>query len=205
MDYRELALQLTERIYAAAVEPEKWSAFVEDLSTAYGNAGVALSMQSPGNPYDNVTRTGTYRSSLLDEFSRVYYRHLKLGLPWGDIIHNPEFMSRFALASELLPDEELVKTLFYREFMEPQRLAPEAPIVHVIHVDGETFEASGIAIYRRSGGRPFVAEDLELGNLLVPHLARAFEINVEFSGRSHERDALTEVLDRVPTGVVLLD
>ena len=205
MDYRERALQLTERIYEAAIEPDAWAAFVEELAEAFGDAGVALSMQSPGNPYDNIARVGTYRSGLLDEFSRVYYRHLKMGLPWGDIAHDPDFMSRFALASELFPDEKLPDTLFYKEFMEPQGLAPEAPIGHVIHVDGETFEASGLGIYRRIGGRPFVSEDLLLGNLLVPHLARAFEINRELTGHAHERDALSEVIDRVPTGVVLMD
>jgi hypothetical protein len=176
MDYQERALQLIERIYEAAIEPDAWNAFVEDLSVTFGGAGVALSVQSPGNPYDNVARVGTYRAGLLDEFGSVYYKHLKLGLPWGDITRDPELMSRFALASETFPDEKLPETLFYKEFMEPQGLAPEAPIGHVIHVNTETFEASGLGIYRRIGGRAFVTEDILLGNMLVPHLARAFEI-----------------------------
>lgn len=205
MDYQKRALQLIERIYEAAIEPDAWSAFVEDLSAAFGGAGVAMSVQSPGNPYDNVARIGIYRSGLADEFGPVYYRHLKRGLPWGDFKHDPEYLSRFVLASETFPDDKVPETLFYKEFMEPQGLAPEAPIGHVVHVDEETFEASGLGIYRRVGARRFAAEDLLMGDMLVPHLARAFEIHRELSGRVRERDALTEVVDRLPTGVVLLD
>src|SRR5262249_32954040 len=45
----------------------------------------------------------------------------------------------------------------------------------------------------------------ELLDQLVPHLSRAYRIHCEFGDAQHEQRALREVLDRMPSGVILLD
>jgi len=103
-----------------------------------------------------------------------------------------------------LPNSELTKTDFYREYMLPQGLPPEAPLGHIFAVRGGR-PVAGIAIYRREGCRAFTDVDLEMLNLLVPHLSQAYVVQEELRGQRQRRDALAEVVDRFPNGVVLLD
>jgi DNA-binding CsgD family transcriptional regulator len=198
MMQEQRALQLVELIYAGAVDPPSWQLFVERLSAVYGDGAVVLSLQLPGG-----LSVEYYQVGLMSELTELAEKHVAEGLPWGRL-DDEQFKGRFALASENFPDEQLPQTAFYREVMKPQRLAPEAPIVHVIFNEPDR-PISGLSIWRREGGRPFTAEDLELGNLLAPHLVRAFEIHRRFGEICNERGALAEVIDRLPVGVILLD
>jgi len=199
MSLDERALPLIESIYASAIEPGGWNRLAHDLSDAFGRAAIAISMPHPDSelPFD------VFPVHLQDEMRPVFLRHLIKGLPWG-----PPFTgavkSRFAFASERLPDAELAKTDFYREFMQPQGLAPEGPITHEI-ATAAVGKFAGIAIYRRVGCRPFDADDLALGNLLVPHLERGYAVYSQLGGVRRARIALAEILDRLPTGVIVFD
>ena len=198
MMQEQRALQLVELIYAGTVDPPSWQLFVERLSEVYGGGAVGLSLQLPGG-----LALEYYQVGLMAELTELAEKHVAEGLPWGPL-DDEQFKGRFALASENFPDEELPQTAFYREIMKPQGLAPEAPIVHVIFNEPDR-PISGISIWRREGGRPFTSEDLALGNQLAPHLIRAFDIHRRFGEIRNERGALTEVIDRLPVGVVLID
>jgi DNA-binding CsgD family transcriptional regulator len=112
---------------------------------------------------------------------------------------------RFVRASEMVGHElELEHSAFYREYMKPQGLALESPLCHLM-ASAETRPLAGMTIYRREGCRPFGPADFELLDLLVPHLGRAYRIHRRFGDARHEQRALREVLDRLPSGVILLD
>ena len=187
MSLDERALPLIESIYASAIEPGGWNRLAHDLSDAYGRAAVAISMPHPDSelPFD------IFPVHLQDEMRPVFLKHLIKGLPWG-----PPFTgvvkSRFAFASDRLPDAELAKTDFYHEFMQPQGLAPEGPITHEIATTA-VGKFAGIVIYRRVGCRPFDADDLALGNLLVPHLERGYAVYSQLGGVRRARIALAEI------------
>jgi len=195
----ERALPLIESIYASAIEPGGWKRLAQDLSDAYGRAGVAISMPHP----DSELAFDVTRVRLSDDLAPVFVRHLIKGLPWG-FPFNGHMKNRFGLASEKFPDAELAKTDFYREFMQPNGLAPEAPICHEI-ATAASGKLAGIAIYRRVGCRPFDESDLALGNLIVPHVERGYAIYSRLGGVRRARIALAEVLDRLPTGVLVFD
>ncbi|MCH2169217.1 hypothetical protein MK489_00420 [Myxococcota bacterium] len=194
---------MIERIYDAAIEPSAWETFSQELSTEFGGAAVLISVERQSVAGTGGKQLAIYSAGILDDFIPVLLTHLEKGLPWGKFA-KPEFLGRFAPTSELYPDDQLKETAFYTDFMSPQGLEPEGPLGHVIHADPEG-ESSGIGIYRRVGGRPFNPQDIEFGNRLVPHLARAFDIQRQLGGYERERIALTEVMDRLPNGVVLLD
>ena len=64
---------------------------------------------------------------------------------------------------------------------------------------------AGMAIYRREGCRALDADDLATLDSLVPHLARAYAIHCQLRDVRLQRSALTEVIDRLPTGTILVD
>lgn len=194
-DHSPPALRLIENIYRAAVEPSAWQDFVEDLSAAYDGAAVAFALQLPGFPLG----ISAYAVGFDPEYHAKLPGHLVRGLPWREAA-TTAFVGRFGLGSEAFPDAEVAETDFYREWMQPQGLAACCPLGHTIEAqDGRPIAA--IAIFRQGGGRPFEKVDSELGDLLVPHLGRAYRLHRSL----REHAALAEALDRLPTGVVLLD
>ncbi len=62
-----------------------------------------------------------------------------------------------------------------------------------------------MTIYQREGGREIDAEDLALLDSLAPHLVRAYTIHCQLARVRQEREALTEVIDRLPMGVIFFD
>jgi len=193
------SLPLIQRIYEAALEQSAWQSFATDLSEAYGGAAVGFALQLPGvpNPTGAVYATGFDVED--PRLREAFLEHTRRGLPWEEARRN-HFVGRFGLASEVVPDGEVARTEFYRDWMKPQGLAPVAPIGHTIEVEDGRPVAS-VAIYRREGGGPFRRQDLVLGDLLVPHLAQSYRLHAQVRGSS----ALAEALDRLPTGVILLD
>jgi DNA-binding CsgD family transcriptional regulator/PAS domain-containing protein len=198
------ALALIELIYEAALEPKYWELFLAKLSNELGGAAAVLVLELPdGSDADRAPRTSVYRHGLGEEYTEVFQRHYARGLPWGSFLDLDCSLS-FVSASDRFPDTALPSTDFYREYMQPQMLAAEGPIAHVIH-GREPGHLSGLALYRREGARAFCAADFALCDRLVPHLARAYAIHCELRGSLRERAALAAVLDRLPIGVVLLD
>ena len=194
------ALQLIQIAYAAALDSSLWDQFAEELGEAFGDAAIAMGLQLPG-----VDRSVSnfHSAHLGDEYRPIFEKFVLQGLPWGSL-DDEIFRDRFDLANNVLSQEELVASSFYSEFMEPQGLAPEVPVCHLMQRD-DGIPLAGICIFRRVGGRAFRPDDFALGDLLVPHLACAYEIHARLSEAKRERVALGEVLDRLPTGVLLID
>lgn len=194
------ALPLIEKIYDAVVEPDVWNDLLAQLSDELGGAAIQLSLRLPGRlpTVDNF-----FRINLDQAYYPVFVKHAVEGLPWtrGD---RDMFMGRFGLASEVITDVGPADGPFYTEYMQPQGLTPEWPICHLIAVD-EGLPLAGVVIYRRNGCREFTCADLAMLDSLVPHLSRAYALHCELRSDEHERRALTEVIDRFPTGVVLFD
>jgi DNA-binding CsgD family transcriptional regulator len=196
----ERLLRLVERIYEAVIEPDSWTLLLQELSETLGGAAIQLSLRLPETL---PTPDCFYRVGLEDAYHPLFVKHVISGLPWGSSA-NQAFRGRFALASELLTEDDLTGSPFFREYMQPQGLAAEWPVCHMICAE-EGRPLSGMVIYRREGCRSIDADDLRLLDLLVPHLARAYAIHCRLRDERSERRALTEVLDRLPTGVLLLD
>lgn len=197
---RKQILALTELIYDAAIEPSLWQRFSEALSEACGDAAVAvvLRIAEPG------AQSYAFRYALDPSLSGVMNRYIRRGLPWTAQPHGLRYEREFVLGSDYFDSEELAATDFYRDFMEPQGLAPEVPLaVRVFAADGMPYAA--VALYQRVGYRALNGDDVELCNALVPHLRRGYEIHRRLHQEREQRKALAEIVDRFPIGVMLID
>src|SRR5688572_7083255 len=193
---RLLALPLIQHIYEATLDASRWQDFVQALSDAFVGAPAGIALQPPGSPVgDVIYRSRGFRA----EFHVQFAAHANRGLPWEEG-RRKNFVGRFGLTSEVIRDEQLRETAFYREWMEPQGLGPHAPVAHTIALDGGQ-PAAALAIFPTVATGPFSAQHLEFGDLLVPHLALGCRLLAE--NRRHQ--ALADAIDRFPTGVALLD
>ena len=194
------ALQLVERIYESVVEPDSWNLFLADLSAALGGAAIQLSLSLPDEP---TSEDAVFRVGIDAAYHAVFVKHAVEGLPWGSLDHEA-FRGRFGLANEVVGAQTVEETSLFREYMEPQGLAPEWPVCHLIRTE-RGHPLAGVVVYRRRGGRALDDDDLRLLDALVPHLARSYALHCTLADARQQRRALTEVIDRLPVGVILLD
>jgi DNA-binding CsgD family transcriptional regulator len=198
MELEQRAIQLIERIYDAAIEPDRWQDFAEALSETLDGAWLAFGLWASDDPLAGTA----YLVGITPEYRRSFTEQLVGNLPFSRF--GPETGKRFFSMGDMFPEIELSENGFWHSWMKPQGLAPYWPIGCSINLDG-AHPAGWIYIVRPRGGEPFGHEDLALGDLLLPHLQRALRIHLKLSSSRHQRDALGEVIDRLPTGVLLLD
>jgi DNA-binding CsgD family transcriptional regulator len=183
-------------IYEAALEPPRWQEFVQALSDAFGGAPVGFALQLPGFPLSGVVYAS---KGFGEEYLERFVPHAMRGLPW-ERGRRHDFVGRFGLASEVIDDEQLRASDFYREWMAPQGLGPHAPIGHTVALE-QGRPLAGLAIFATRSTGPFGALHLALGDELVPHLALGYRL----LSQMRRYEALADAIDRFPTGVVLLD
>lgn len=191
------ALRLIQEIARTPAEPNRWARVLSLLSSDLGGAAIGLSLEIP-NIADSPL---SYRHNL-DPANNVHTARTiaKNQSPWimEGLTHG------FVRTRPTNPAVEVAETEYYRVCLVPQGVAAELPVAHVFgHQDGRDLAA--IIIYRMAEGRPFTDEDLAMLNLLVPHMAIAYQLHEELRGHRQRRNALAAVVDRFAHGVVMLD
>jgi len=188
-------IRLIDSIYRASLDPSLWDEFAAEFSEALGDAAVCLSLQLPGF----TTAPVMYVQGFDPAYYETLVSHVREGLPWEQV-RRSTWVGRFGSAQSVVSGAQLASTAFYRDCMKPLGLACSPPIGHTIALEGSKPLATVVA-FAREGSRPLDTSDLELGDQLVPHLARAYEIH----RKMWEIAALARILDRIPTGLVMLN
>jgi len=105
------------------------------------------------------------------------------------------------VGQELVSDAELVQTRFYQEWLEPQGLFYRLSAVLLREDD----ELCYFAVLRGRKDALFGFEKIRLCCTLAPHLRSAVQMRRQLALLEVERNAALEVLDRLPTAVLLCD
>jgi DNA-binding CsgD family transcriptional regulator len=195
----ERADELIDRIYAASLDPEGWQAVAEGFSLIFGGSPVNIGILIDCGPGSKPR----YTAGLDPEGMGGFLEHLVQDVPWsrGVFLRGAD---RFMELSEDLGHVDLSSTPLYTEWMKPRGLAPIWPAGHMLQ--GEQKQPlGGFTIFRREGEGPFTDAELAEADRYVPHLRRSAQIMARLQGARRERLALGEVVDRLPTGVLLLD
>ena len=195
----DLAHALVDRIYAAASESERWQEFVDALSEALGGPAIFLALQRPGSAAPVRTFSIHLRPMPLQVLEHVYRNGVQL-VPGA--IRASE--AGFTPMDELFAVEDLVRSDFCAEWLEPQGLIPLGGLIHSF-ASANRDPVATIAIFERRGGRVLGPADHALCIALAPHLACAYRLYRHMGGEQQERTALAGVMDRLPIGLVLLD
>jgi len=192
-------LPLIEAIYRAAVDRDAWADVAEGISQLFGGAAVFLNLQTPGL---NLPSSQFYAGT--EPLARpIGLRHAREGVPWLASVGD-QLGKRFIRMSDHYPPNLTAGSEFDRDFLSPRGLEPEPPILHVTSPE-ETILSSLIVVYRRRNSEPVSDAVLGVADRLVPHLGRAIDILGRLQSTEDKQVALHEVIDRIPTGVVVLD
>lgn len=103
--------------------------------------------------------------------------------------------------AELVPDAELRRSEFYRQYLEP------AGVLHILGADigaPDAFQAR-LRFIRGPEEPPFGEREKALCGQIVPHLERAIEIHARLSRMTSERDLFAGAVEQLAVGAILLD
>jgi DNA-binding CsgD family transcriptional regulator/PAS domain-containing protein len=138
-----------------------------------------------------------YRPEFISSYHDYYSRHD----PWLRNEQAYRVAGIVQLGQEIVPTAELVTTRFYHEWLAPQNLHQRLSTV-LIREDANLVYFSTL---RGSGDTLFGPDEIRLCRALAPHLRSAVQMRRQLAMLQVERNAALEVLDRLPTAVVLCD
>jgi len=189
--------RLIDRIYAAALDPEVWQQVAAGVSDIFGGSPTMLDFLIP-----DVAGLG-YVVGIEEPYVSSHVEHLFKDVPFSTR-YVLQWADRFGDLGEVIGHINLSATGLYTEWLKPQGLAAAWTVGHTI-CNEQREPMGGFAIFRREGVPPFAREQFAEADLLVPHLRRAVEIHRALQGAKRVQLALAEAIDRLPTGLILLD
>jgi DNA-binding CsgD family transcriptional regulator len=138
-----------------------------------------------------------YCPEFLDSYRDHYSRHD----PW--LRHEEPYRvpGTIHVGQELVPDSELIESQFYQKWLRPQGLFYRLSAVLIR-------EDANLCYFATLRGRQdtlFGFDEIRLCRTLAPHLRSAVQMRRQLAMLEVERNAAVEVLDRLPTAVVLCD
>jgi DNA-binding CsgD family transcriptional regulator len=194
----EVVSRLIGMIYDAAVDPQRWPAFLNSFSDAIHASGCALlhhdlrdwtgtiSVAVRVDP-DALSKYGEYFAAI-DPWMR---RGAAAGLlESGDV----------RLGQEIVRHEEFVKTEYYGDFAKHYQLTQI--IGGVIRRDDSV--TSSLTTLRPDSEDSFGEDDRTFMRLLLPHLQQALQLHRRLVGLELAHATAIETLEHMPLGVVLV-
>ena len=198
----ERALELIDRIYAAALDPDAWIDVVRGFSDFFGGGPVLLTLNpslEPG-PWSGTLQ---YAVGIEDDYARSYWEFVyRVGVYSSR--YSTHFADHWGDMRELVPDFDLPGSDLYANWLAPQGLAPRWPVGLTI-LDAQGDSAGGFSAFTREGEDPIPDERLKAAGQFIPHLRRAAEIRRRLLRAQRVHLALSEAIDRLPVGLLLLD
>lgn len=197
---QEKVLSLVGRIYDAAADVRLWPAFLEDFADAVDGTTTGLIFYDWSASDAKLDVSVRYDPA----YARQYVQHYYSVNPWTQAwkkrwnCAGPETIEA---GDENVELALLEKTEFYNDYLLPQSDAHQMGCM--LTKTDQTFAAFTCMRRRKTGA--FGPDELDLLRLLFPHLQRAVTFRrkvAELEGRYH---ASLDALDRLPTGVILLD
>ena len=183
-------------IYAAAAEPRGWADVLRELTQLISGSCAALHVHSTAGTSFAFDMDYNADPVALAEYAQHYYKINPLMGPLARVPVGATVCDR-----SLLRWDEFVKCEYYQDYGRRYDMGGSATIV----LGGEGAYRSCLGILHRWGAEPFSEEQLALLRRLTPHLQRAIAINRRFDALHAAMDAVAGTLDRLETGVLLLN
>lgn len=193
----DLLAELTSLSYDAATHSESWGDLNAAAQQLFRATACGVGLFNFRSREGMLCLSRGFREGFLDSY-RDRYALLDVWLRREDAYRVP---CTIHVGPDLVPDSELIRSRFYQEWLAPQRLYHRLSAV----LAREEANLCYFVLWRPPEAEPFGDEEIEACRALAPHLRRAVQLRTRLATIERERDAAVEVLNRLPTGVVLCD
>ncbi|HKI97448.1 MAG TPA: LuxR C-terminal-related transcriptional regulator [bacterium] len=195
-DQERVPLDLVASIYEAALEPSQWDGVLEAVqSVLRADSGLLYLEDLQAMEASFQVLQGVDPKRLQD-----YFRHyIRLNPAFRYRQHKP--LGTVTVSHKVLADREFARTEFYQDYL--RTLGRFYTMGG--HIAQEPGRIAVFSLQRSKREGPFEDADQARLRALFPHLRRAFQIGRQLADAEAERHAMLALLERIPTGVVLLD
>ena len=190
-----------QSIHAAALQPEGWPQALAHIAALH-NAPKALAFTPLTQPDDGgFVLAHAIAQSFLQEWAERYLPHdvWTTQARDRDLLHD----GRVLLGEDLVPDAQLVQSIFYREFLARQGIRRLCSgVVFSGRMAG--LPSTTCSVFRGSDGAPFTEADRHLHALVVRHLSLALGAALRLRDAEFRLATSLQALDRLHGAVLLM-
>ncbi|MEQ8824569.1 MAG: hypothetical protein RIC14_09360 [Filomicrobium sp.] len=189
---------LLDKIYAAAVEPERWPDAMAALSDTFGGAPCALHFEDESGLNDSLM----VGAGVADKSAEAFQAHYWKVNPYPTIALQKYGPGQTLCALECVSAEDLKSDEFFNDWMRPNHWTPE-------HIGSVLFNSDG-----RTGVlsvAPFSAnalenldDDLTAMRAIVPHFQRAIELNRLLVKSAESKDSVDSFLEFFDAAAIMI-
>lgn len=186
--------ELIGSIYGAAMDPARWPYVLDGIARALGSIRAVLWVGAP---------TGRVRAmdviGIDPAFLATYEQHFGRIDP---VFWPVTMLSQgTVLTDAIVPRANLERSEFYQEWVRPQEMHRIA-VVNFLSTDA----VSGVlGLPRTARGRPFEDDDLQLLDLLLPHLRRAVHMQTRLDTLAGKERITSAALDALSHAIAVVD
>jgi DNA-binding CsgD family transcriptional regulator/PAS domain-containing protein len=188
--------KLTGSLYDAAADPAHWESFLEQLASVLGahSADILMYQAGAGNVSYSVSRAW----HVDPEAVRLYEAHYGPLDIWA-------VRGRLQPSGRVLTSESLCSRTEYRASEIYNDLLSRYDIEYGMFslVENSQDRLAVVNLFR-DASEPFQASDIEVLELLTPHIQSAFKLHFQFSELKAQAAGFSAALDMMATGVVVL-
>jgi len=198
MRHRPAVEQVIDSIYDAATDPQGWSHALHRLGDRFGGSPAIIWLQSlPDRPiFSAIAR-------LDEELQPVFFTRYATPQTNPAIPHllRAAQARPFDFVAAMGGRNVFHKTEIYSDLFVPQRIWSRSAAI--IFREGGTF--APLLVQGPVGCEPLTAAENEELAFLLTHMARALRVTARLKRESIEREAIAVVVERLGTGVALVD
>lgn len=192
-------LAVVERIYDAALAPERWGDAMASLRQMFGARAAGLFVQTP----DHRISSHVFDGLDVGETER-YERHFAHDNPWLKVpgLAAPGRTLTDRTLEQLHRDENaFLHTEMCQHWCLPQDFRHVLGGV-LLDQDGNLLNLS---LFRQASAGHFTPQEIARFEALKPHVLRTVQINLSLQAAQAQRQMHEELLDKLRLGMVLLD
>lgn len=198
---RDALLALIGAIYDAALQPSRWPQVIAETASLMGSTRAL--MLTPFNGPDNG---GIYfphgiSETFMQQYASRYIKHdiwAQRGMQQGVYVEGNVLLSR-----DLLPLQEMLESVFYREFLSKMDILRLCSGV-IFGQDSAVPMPTNLAFFRGIREPEFDDDNRDFLRLAVPHFSRALGIHVRLRDAELRSALGLAALDRLASGVILI-
>lgn len=191
----ERLLGLIRRIYDAALEPQQWQEFVDDLAGLFSGTA-ALTTQDSGAQAATISAA----SGIDPAFARSYEAYYCARRPWANRTGTTAVGQIFTPRS-LFDRKAYERTEYFNDWLKPQDIYHLSSCTVARADDSATF----LTLSRPYRAGEFAAGEFALVRTLTAHLQQGLALHQRLLAMTQERDLLALGLEGLGVGAILVD
>jgi DNA-binding CsgD family transcriptional regulator len=191
---------LIDTIYAGALDPTMWQKTVDQMADWLDVSKVVLYTPLHKSQNGGFLLCHGIKQHELDVWATLH--HLDV---WTQVAVERQLIyegSGCFLGTDLVPEDDLRETQWYREFLKPYDLSQMITSVVLDGLTGDVLPTVW-SVFRGETERRFEEADLVRFRILLPHLSRALGVMYRLRGNDLRVSASHAALDSMASGVVL--